>query len=204
MSAGDLKKDIGTFRKKILVSNALFILGFSTIFVLLGTAAAGLGQIFRRYDLLFQRVGGLVIIIFGLEFAGYLHIPLLEKTRQFKFPSWAIKFGHAKAFLIGVIFALAWTPCIGAVLGSILALAATTQTALNGAVLLFFYSLGISVPFVVLSLSFASAPKYLKSLTNKTETISKVGGLLLVLLGILLTTNMYRYVNSWLTILFHK
>lgn len=186
------------FRKKLLISSFLYILGFSLVFVVLGTAAASIGSALRQYDFIIQRVGGFIILVFGLEFAGILHIPLLARQSQFKLPAWANNLGYARAFLVGLIFATAWTPCVGAILGSILALAAVSGTVVTGATLLFFYSLGISLPFLVVSLTLASAPKYLGFITKHIGIIARAAGLLLAILGLLLLTNTYRFVNSWL------
>jgi cytochrome c-type biogenesis protein len=186
------------FRKKIILTSLLYILGFSVVFVLLGSAAAGVGGLLRRYDFLIQRVGGLIILILGLEFAGALHIPFLARTKQFTLPTWTNKFGDARAFFIGLVFATAWTPCVGAVLGSILALAATTGMAIEGGTLLFVYSLGISIPFLIVSLTLASAPKYLKFITKRIDLLAKIAGFILVILGILLLTDTYKYLNSWI------
>lgn len=199
VSLNDLKGgQYNKFVKKILFSSIFYILGFSIIFVLLGTAASGVGIIFRRYDYIIQRVGGLIILILGLEFSGIINIPFLAFQKQFKLPDWVDKLGYFRAFFIGIVFATAWTPCVGAVLGSILALAAISGTAVKGATLLFTYSLGISIPFLIVSLTLAWFPRYLSFVSKHIGVISKVAGLLLALLGILLLTDTYKYLNSWL------
>ena len=199
VSLNELKeKGYAPFRKKLLVSSVLYILGFSIVFVLLGTAAASVGSAFRRYDFLIQRVGGLIILILGLEFAGILHLPFLAREKKFQLPSWTEKLGYSRAFFVGIVFATAWTPCVGAVLGSILALAAVTGTAVQGATMLFVYSLGISIPFMVVSFTLASAPKYLSFITKHIGTISKTAGFILAALGILLLTDTYKFLNSFL------
>lgn len=205
VSLEDLKlRGYGPYIKKILASSLFYILGFSLVFALLGTAAGGLGVSLRRYDALIQRVGGLVILLFGLEFAGILKIPLLAREFKLKLPPWTNRLGSFRAFFVGLVFATAWTPCVGAVLGSILTLAAVTETALGGAVLLFVYSLGISLPFLIASLALASLPKYLKAFTKHLGTISKTAGIFLAVLGLLLLTDTYKYVNSWLFTLAFK
>lgn len=199
VSLRDLKVyGYGPYIKKLLLSSIFYILGFSIVFVLLGTAAGSLGVALRRYDFLIQRIGGLVILVMGLEFAGLLNIPFWARQFQFKLPNWTGKFGYARAFFVGLVFATAWTPCVGAVLGSILALAAVSGTAVQGAFLLFVYSLGISLPFMIVSLTLASAPKYLSFISRYIGVISKVAGLLLATLGLLLLTDTYKYLNSWL------
>jgi cytochrome c-type biogenesis protein len=184
--------------KKIFLSSLFYILGFSIIFVILGTAAASLGVILRRYDFIIQRLGGIVIMVFGLEFAGIINIPFLAYEKRLKLPSWSQSLGYLRAAFIGVVFATAWTPCVGAVLGSILTLAAVSGTVAKGATLLFVYSLGISIPFLLVSLTLASATKYLSFLTKNIGIVSKVSGILLVILGILLLTDTYKYLNGWL------
>jgi cytochrome c-type biogenesis protein len=186
------------YRKKIMYNGVLYILGFSLVFVALGVAASGLGASLRKYDDLIQKAGGLIIILFGLEFAGFLNIKLLAKQRQIQIPEKVQKLGPARSFVIGLIFAATWTPCIGAVLGTILALAATSGQVFKGASLLFVYSLGISVPFIIVSMSLSYAPKYLKVVTKNAGKISKIAGVLMIILGVLLLTNTYRYLNSYL------
>ncbi len=199
VSTKELKeKGYPPFRRKMIVSSLLYILGFSLVFVLLGTAAASIGTALRRYDFVIQRVGGLIIFVLGLEFAGILNLPFLASTKQFKLPEWTKKLGETRAFFIGLVFATAWTPCVGAVLGSILALAAVSGTAIKGALLLFIYSLGISVPFMIVSLTLASAPKYLSFISRRIGTIARVAGLMLAILGLLLLTDTYKFLNSWL------
>lgn len=199
VSVKDLKdKGYEKFRKQMLLSSIFYILGFSVVFVLLGTAVASLGAVFRTYDHVIQRVGGLIILILGLEFAGLLNFPFLARTRQFALPAWVNKLGELRAFVIGLIFATAWTPCVGAVLGSILALAAVSGTAVRGATLLFVYSLGISLPFLVVSMTLVAAPKYLSFINKHVGKISMVAGIILAILGLLLLTDTYKYLNSWL------
>lgn len=199
VSVKDLNKEgYSPYLRKLLASSIFYILGFSIVFVILGTAAAGLGASLRRYDDVIQRVGGLIILILGLDFAGVFHIPILSRQAGFKLPEWAKGLGHLRAFFVGLVFATAWTPCVGAVLGSILTLAAVTGTVAQGAILLFVYSLGISVPFLIVSLTLASAPKYLSVIGRHIGVISKLAGLILAMLGLLLLTDTYKFVNAWL------
>ena len=199
VSARDLKTfGYKPYFKKILLSSLFYIVGFCLVFLILGTAAAGIGVVFRRYSEVIQRIGGLMILVFGLEFAGVINIPFLAYERRQKLPSWAKGLGYFRAFLVGVIFATAWAPCVGAVLGSILTLAAVSGTLVRGATLLFFYSLGISVPFLLVSLTLASAAKYMPFLTKRIGLISRIAGILLAALGILLLTDTYKYLYSWL------
>lgn len=199
VSLDKLKKEgISSYRSTILVSSLLYILGFSIIFVILGAAAASLGGLLREYSSVLQRVGGVLIIIFGLDFAGILPIKALAYERKFSLPLWVEHLGYLRPLFLGFIFGLAWTPCVGAVLGSILVLAANTGLAGQGALLLFVYSLGISVPFMIISMTLASAPSYLRLITKRIQILSLFAGLMLVALGVLLVTDTYKYLNSWL------
>lgn len=199
VSAQDLaRRGESAFAKKIILSSIFYILGFSLIFVILGTAASGLGFLLRQYDFWIQRIGGLFILILGLNFAGFLPIPALAAEKKPSLPSWFEHAGYLRAAALGLVFALAWTPCVGVVLGSILALAAIAGTVVKGATLLFVYSLGISIPFILVSLTLASAPRYLSFIRRHTGIISRFGGLLLAVIGFLLLTDTYKYVNSWI------
>jgi len=195
------------YRKKLIISSIMYMLGFSIIFVILGTTAAGLGLVLRQYDAWIQRAGGVLVMLFALSFMGLFKIPGLSGLKQLKLPVWAEKLGYGRAFLVGVVFATAWTPCVGAVLGAILTLAATTQMAGTGAVLLFVYSLGISVPFMIISLTIAHAPVVLGVITKHLEKVTKIAGVLLFIIGFLLFNNTvglisdkltYNRLNSWL------
>lgn len=199
VSLQDLKtKGYGPYIKKLLATSLFYILGFSLVFTLLGIAAGGIGVSLRRYDEIFGRVGGIIILILGLEFAGILNLSFFARELRFKLPSWTERLGYFRAFFVGIVFALAWSPCVGAVLGSILTLAAVTETVAGGAGLLFIYSLGISLPFLIASLTLATLPKYLKFFTRYIGVISRISGILLAILGILLLTDTYKYLNSWL------
>ena len=199
VSVKDLKEEgYSPYLKKVLLTSIFYILGFSIVFVLLGTAAASFGVTLRRYDDIIQRVGGLIILILGLEFAGVFHLPFLSRQKGFKLPAWTKNLGYLRAFFVGLIFATAWTPCVGAVLGSILTLAAVTGTVVEGATLLFVYSLGISIPFLIVSMTLASAPRYLSVIGRHIGVISRVAGFILAILGLLLLTDTYKYLNAWL------
>jgi cytochrome c-type biogenesis protein len=199
VSVKELKDEgYSPYIKKLLLNSIFYILGFSVVFVLLGTAAASVGVSLRRYDDVIQRLGGLIILVLGLEFAGILNIPFLSRQKTFSLPEWTKNLGYLRAFFVGFIFATAWTPCVGAVLGSILALAAVSGTVIQGATLLFIYSLGISIPFMIVSLTLASAPKYLSVIGKNIGVISRIAGIILAILGLLLLTDTYKFLNAWL------
>lgn len=184
-------------KKQIFLTAILYVLGFSIIFVLLGSISGGIGLFLRRNLNLFRKIGGFLIIIFGMQFAGILKVPFLNYEKKFNLPKNLNKLGLLRPFVLGIVFAFAWSPCIGPVLGSILALAASTQTATSGAILLFFFSLGISIPFVIISMSLSYAPKYIGFFKKNIKIISQVSGILLAILGSLLLFDLYKYVNAW-------
>lgn len=186
------------YRTKLILSSLFYILGFSLVFVALGTAAGGIGYLLRQFDGAIRMAGGALIFLLGLNFAGILNIPLLSGEHKFGLPAWTGHLGYGRAFLVGVVFAAAWTPCVGVILGTILALAAVSKTAVTGAVLLFVYSLGISAPFIIASLTLAHAPKYMPVISRHIGLISRIAGMVLAILGLLLLTNTYRFVNAWL------
>jgi len=199
VSVNDLKSTgIAPFRKKVMISSVVYVLGFSLVFILIGSAIGGIGAMFRGNARQLQVIGGILLVFFGLQFSGILKVEALAQEYKIKVPDWAKHLGYLRAFLLGILFSLAWSPCIGPILGVILALAAVEGTALEGALLLFVYSLGISLPFLVVSATLGSAPKYLKSIGQHIKLVNVVSSILLILLGVLLITGTYAYLSSWL------
>jgi cytochrome c-type biogenesis protein len=204
VSTDELERKKLVFSKRIFFSGIFYILGFTTVFVLLGTTLGTLGILVRRYQVLIQRLGGLIILFFGLEFSGIIKTRLLRIEKHWRLPAWADNLGYIRPFLLGVVFAATWTPCIGAVLGVILTLAVVSGTAQRGAILLFFYSLGLSVPFLLVSLMLASVPRYLSLISKRIRTISMIMGVILVAFGVLLLTDTYKFLNAWLFAIAYK
>jgi len=198
VSIKELESKKPVFSKRILFSGFFYILGFTLVFVLLGTALGSLGILLRRYQVLIQRLGGLIILFFGLEFSGIIKTRFLQIEKRWFLPAWADNLGYFRAFLVGVIFAITWTPCIGAALGVILTLAVVSGTAVRGAILLFFYSLGLAAPFLLVSFTIALAPKYLSLISKHIRTISMITGIIMAAFGFLLLTNTYKLLNTWI------
>ena len=190
---------IERYRKQLLLSSSFYIVGFSLVFVALGSTAAGLGVVLMRYTDWIQIIGGLFIMVFALSFMGVFQLAFLEKDHRIKLPKWIDRLGYLRAFFVGMVFATAWTPCVGAVLGAILTLAATSSSVAMGALLLLVYSLGISIPFLIVSLSLTQAPILLKSVTKYLPAIAKVSGVLLFIIGFLLFNNNLRLISPLLT-----
>jgi cytochrome c-type biogenesis protein len=188
-------------RRKTITHSLLFILGFSVIFILLGLTATFIGKVLFAYQNYVRMIGGFLIIIFGLYITGLLKLDFLMKERKFNIAP--IKGAtHISSFLIGLTFAMAWTPCAGPILGSILVLAGTKSTAMEGAKLLTVYSLGIAVPFFITSLLINKFLEYFNRFKNVVRTINIVGGVFLIIVGILVMTNYIAVISEKLLVLF--
>jgi len=183
---------------KVLSASIFYLLGFSLIFVVLGTFAGSIGSLFRSFDQPLLRIGGVILILFGLETLGVFHIALPQLGRIPTLPTVVQNITAVRSFFLGVVFSLAWTPCVGAILGSILVLASATKTAVSGATLLFVYSLGISIPFLLISFLIRRGKSKLTSLQSFVPVAKKVSGFLLVAIGVLLLTDTFKYLNAWI------
>jgi len=201
VSLKELKAENGVekYKKEIISSSLWYILGFSVLFVLMGTTAASLGSVFRQNRDMMELLGGILIMVLSLHFMNLIRIPILASGFHLSLPKWTNHLGKARAFIMGMIFAVAWTPCVGAVLGAILTLAATSQTAITGAMLLLFYSLGISIPFLFVSVLILKTPKLLKLIQKYMVIVSKISGVLLFMIGFLLFNNTARLFGDYLT-----
>lgn len=205
VSIEDLQKgEIGKYRAKILFSSLIYIVGFSLVFILLGASASVLGSAFATKRELIQRVGGIFVVIMGAWMAGLVPIKFLNFQHGFQLPQRLKGKPIITPFLMGVTFAAAWTPCVGAVLGSILLLAATSQTLGMGIILLAAYALGLAIPFLLVSLFIGSIGKALIKAEPVLEKIQRLGGFLLILLGILLVTNKFIILSGFFFKLFYS
>jgi len=176
-------------RKKIFKNGLAFIIGFSVIFIAFGLLAGFAGQALAPYRIWLARIGGLLVIIFGLFILGVFNISFLQKERKFKIFNF-IKLGRPSSSLfIGGTFALGWTPCVGPILGTILLLAGTSGTALEGGILLAVFSLGLAIPFILIALGFSKATVYIDKISKYLKAVSIVGGIFLIALGLLLLTD---------------
>jgi cytochrome c-type biogenesis protein len=175
-----------------------FVLGFSTVFTLLGASVGLVGYLF--YDLLsiFEKIGGIILIIFGLNTLGLLKIPSLYRELRLEADP-AGRWGVFSSFLVGAIFAAAWTPCVGPVLASILMLAARSGTVGQGALLLFVYSLGMGLPFLVAGMSLGWSNALFGRLKRHGRAVSILSGILLVVMGVLVFTNALSRLSAYLS-----
>jgi len=182
--------------RKALLAAFVFVLGFSTIFVALGAGASAIGQLLREYLDILAKIAGVVIIIMGLHFLGVFKIRflLMEKRYQASTSS-ATLIG---AYVIGLAFALGWTPCIGPVLASILAIAASEESVARGAGLLAVYSAGLGIPFLLAAFAINGFLAFMKRFRKHLGTVEKIMGAFLVLTGIMFLTGTMQTVSSWL------
>ena len=180
-------------RGRMVLGALLFVLGFTAVFVAVGTAIGGLGRVLLVHNDLITRVLGVVVIVVGLAFLG--RIPLLQRTKRLPVRPAA---GLAGAPLLGVVFGLGWTPCLGPTLAAVYSLAATEATAGRGAVLSVAYCLGLGVPFVLVALGARWAVGATSFLKRHARAVTRVGGGVLVLVGLLLVTGAWTEMMQWL------
>lgn len=195
LPAGDMGR--GSARGRIFRNALAFVLGFSIIFVLLGTFAGTLSQLLGPNQVLLSRVAGLVIILFGITMLGVLRLPFLSAEQRIRLPKFLVLGRPESSALIGVLFAVGWSPCIGPVLGTILLLASTSSTALQGALLLTIFSLGLGIPFLLSALFIERAGALFASWGRLTTTLSLVGGVVLILLGLLMVSGNMAALVVW-------
>ena len=169
---------------RMLVSVLGFVVGFAAVFVALGAFAGAIGGVLARYSLAVSVVCGLVVILFGLHFAGVLRIPLLDRALS---PDVDVRpRNFASSFLFGIVFSIGWTPCVGVFLGTALALAATEGSAMQGALLLACYSAGLAIPFIACALAIDALAGALDAIKRHSAAISRVCGALLVVMGLVM------------------
>ena len=181
-SAGEAHKKRG----RILLNAIAFVVGFSVIFILLGTFAAAAGGFLGPWKDTLGRIAGALIILFGLTMLGVVRIPAIQRERHFTLPHFLSLGRFESSLLIGALFALGWSPCIGPILGSILLLASGSATAGQGALLLAVFSLGMGVPFILTALMLERASALFARSGSVTYFLSIFGGILLLVLGILM------------------
>lgn len=198
ISVSELKKgSVYRYRSRLLLNSLIYVAGFSFIFILLGLSATALGKTLIIQRTLLLQIGGLLIIFFGISLLGIFDkLSFAQKEFRLILPETLRKTKYLGPFLMGNTFALAWTPCIGVILGSILTLAATSQNIAYGTLLLFVYSLGIGLPFLLVSLTIGSSVKLLSLITPNLHKISVAGGILLIIVGILMTTQKYDFLSG--------
>lgn len=181
-------------RRHLLLRSLAFIAGFSAIFIAFGASATALGQLLFDYQLVIRRVGGVLVILFGLHIAGWLTLPFLMRERHLELKG--RPGGFLGAFLVGVTFAAGWIPCVGPILGSILLMAGTAQTAGQGIFLLAAYSAGLAVPFLLSALLFSRFLRFFNRFRRLLPWVSRLSGVFLMLVGLLLLTDYFTWLST--------
>ncbi|KKB13646.1 cytochrome C biogenesis protein [Devosia geojensis] len=182
-------------QRRVAGTSIFFILGFSVIFVLLGATATAFGQAFRQALPVLTPIAGVLIIAMGLHFIGVYRIGLLDRQLRHQGPG--VASGPLGGFLLGLAFALGWTPCIGPVLAAILSVAASRSTAAEGAALLGLYSLGLGVPFFLAGIAIGPFLSFFQGFRKHLALVEKIMGGLLVVTGLLFLTGQFTRLSYW-------
>lgn len=196
---GSLVQDnkINVEKKMLIFRSVSFILGFSVVFVAMGASASFVGQFFVGNRMLIEKISGLLIIIFGLQMAGILTLRFLMLDKKWVSTNQAKK-GNASSFILGLAFGSGWTPCVGLALSSILLLAGSTETLYSGMFLLFVYSIGLGVPFLIISVMLTYSLGILKKINRWLPLLSKINGWILIGMGLLVFTGQLQKISAWL------
>ncbi len=195
MSLEDLQE--GVDRKTTFAHSLLFVVGFSSIFIMLGASASFLGQFFRAYEVWITRIGGVVIVLLGIHLAGVLRMTSLLREKRLHLNDKPA--GYLGTLGVGVAFGAGWTPCIGPALGAILTYGMAQDTMWAGVGLLTVYSLGLAIPFLLASLALDWFLQTFQKFRAWIPVVEKASGVLLILLGILLLTGQFTLLASWLS-----
>ncbi len=182
-------------RRETIAAAVLFVLGFSTVFVALGASASAIGALVHAYSAELAILAGVVIIVMGLHFLGLTPIAWLMQQKRLEV---AKPVGLWGAYLMGLAFALGWTPCIGPILAAILAVAASEQTVARGAGMLAVYSLGLGIPFLIAAFAVENFAAFLARFRAHLGLVEKAMGGLLVLTGIAFLTGAVTQASFWL------
>src|SRR5918994_703206 len=182
--------------RMVLLPALVFVLGFSTVFIALGATASAVGQLLRDHLMLLSQIAGIAIILMGLHFLGVFRLALIN--RQARYHHAVRPAGLIGAYGIGLAFAFGWTPCIGPVLATILALAASEESVTKGAFLLGVYSAGLGVPFMAAALGIERFLEFMQRFRRHLPTVERATGALLVLTGVLFLTGTIQSLSYWL------
>ncbi len=193
VSLSDVQSGISGRQRAIFLNTIFFVIGFTIIFVLLGASIGLLSSLVRNFQIWLGRIGGLVIIYLGLASLKLVPSPFVSLHTGLPAPRSA---GYLSSAVVGSAFAIGWTPCVGPVLAAILVLAGTTASLTSGVTLLLSYSAGLMLPFLLVGLFTARSAQFLSSHPKTINTLSLLGGIILIILGILVFTNQFALLVS--------
>ena len=197
--SGQSLQDILKSKEVKFLPLALFCLGFSTVFIILGASASFLGQALLQNSEILRIIAGIVIIVFSLQLIGLINIGYLNLEKRFEAKS---SQNILFPYVIGLAFGFGWTPCIGPILGSILALASIEETLSRAVIMLSFYSLGLAIPFVLSGYLIQKFLLFSKNFKKNINLISKIGGIILFITGILILTNQLQAIGFYIIKIF--
>ncbi len=200
VSVNDLRQQdgqSGSVRRRALIQSVWFVAGFSLVFILLGASASLLGQWMLSHLALLGKVAGAVIVVFGLHYTGLIRIPFLMMDAHFDTGGINAKHGMG-ALILGSAFAFGWTPCVGPILGAILAVAGAQAELMRGVALLATYSLGLAIPFLLAALATDSFLRWSQNFKRHLAIIEKLSGVLLIIVGVLIFLGSFSVVAAWL------
>lgn len=183
-------------RRHTMLHAVLFVVGFSLVFMALGAGATLLGQVMIRYRDIISRVGGALVMVFGLYLLGAFNLGLLARDTRLHLANKPI--GFLGTLLVGIAFGAGWSPCIGPILGAILTMAASEASLARGLGLLLVYSMGLSVPFLVAALMVERFLRLFAKVRRHLVWVNRTAGALLVLVGLLMVTNRFTMLATWL------
>lgn len=189
-------EDVSHARRTALVHSLLFILGFTIIFVALGATATALGQLLGYQRAWISRIGGVLIIVFGLYMLGVFNVSLFSRERRVHIADKPV--GYLGTLLVGIAFGAGWTPCIGPILGSILTYAASAADLSRGLWLLLAYSLGLAVPFLVSAVAVERFLDFFTRMKRQMVWVTRASGVLMIVVGILMVTNYFTILATYL------
>ena len=183
-------------RRQVVLAALFFVLGLSTVFLFLGFTASAFGAFFLQNQVLFARISGVVVIVFGLHFLNVFRIPFLDREARIDAgEGGGSAFG---AYVLGLAFAFGWTPCIGPQLGAILSLAAGEASVARGTLLLGVYAAGLGIPFLLAAIFLTRAMGVMNRLKRHMGLIEKIMGALLLIVGVMLVTGAFSSLSYWL------
>ena len=189
-------EDVQRSRRAALVHSALFVTGFTLIFLALGASATALGQLLNYQRIWISRIGGVLIILFGLYMLGVFNIAFFSQERRLHIANKPV--GYLGTLLVGIAFGAGWTPCIGPILGSILTYTASSADLQRGIWLLLAYSLGLAVPFLVSALAVERFMGFFQRMRRHMVWITRTAGVLMIGVGVLMVTNYFTILASML------
>jgi len=193
--SGSSLKELTESKNINITPVVLFTVGFSIVFILFGAAATFIGQLLLDNSFELRIIAGVIIIIFSLQILGVINLNILNYEKRFYTKN---NIGFFGPVIVGFAFGFGWTPCIGPILGSILALASTEESINRGIMLLFFYSLGLAIPFILSGYLIQKFLVFSKNIKQKINVITKIGGFLLLITGVLILTNQLQALGYYL------